>query len=160
MTYRIEKDTLGEMRVESDKLWGAQTQRAMENFVIGKKRMPIEIIYGIATAKKAAACANCDLGVLPEDKRNLIVQACDEILAGKWDEQFPLHIWQTGSGTQTNINVFATVGNFTLHPDGSEVTEGRFWSFADIDAATGKKILTPNFEGEFKQFRSALQALL
>ena len=105
MHYRIEKDTLGEMRVEADKLWGAQTQRAMENFVIGKKKMPIEIIYGIATAKKAAACANCDLGVLPADKRDLIVAACDEILAGQWDDQFPLHIWQTGSGTQTNMNV-------------------------------------------------------
>jgi fumarate hydratase class II len=105
MNYRIEKDTLGEMRVEADKLWGAQTQRAMENFVIGKKKMPIEIIYGIATAKKAAACANCDLGVLPADKRDLIVAACDEILAGQWDDQFPLHIWQTGSGTQTNMNV-------------------------------------------------------
>ena len=105
MNYRIEKDTLGEMRVEADKLWGAQTQRAMENFVIGKKKMPIEIIYGIATAKKAAACANCDLGVLPADKRDLIIAACDEILAGQWDDQFPLHIWQTGSGTQTNMNV-------------------------------------------------------
>lgn len=105
MTYRIEKDTLGEMSVESDKLWGAQTQRAMENFVIGKKKMPIEIIYGITTAKKAAARANCALGVLAEDKRELIEKTCDEILAGKWDEQFPLHIWQTGSGTQTNMNV-------------------------------------------------------
>ncbi len=105
MEYRIERDTLGEMRVESDKLWGAQTQRAMENFVIGKKKMPIEIIYGIVTAKKAAALANCEAGVLPQDKRDLIVQACDEILSGLWDDQFPLHIWQTGSGTQTNMNV-------------------------------------------------------
>ncbi len=105
MEYRIEKDTLGEMKVEADKLWGAQTQRAMENFVIGKKKMPIEIIYGIATAKKAAALANCELGVMPVYKRDLIVKACDEILAGKWDDQFPLHIWQTGSGTQTNMNV-------------------------------------------------------
>ena len=105
MDYRIEKDTLGEMRVESNKLWGAQTQRAMENFVIGKKKMPIEIIYGIVLAKKAAACANYDCGVLTEKKRDLIVTVCDEILSGKWDEHFPLHIWQTGSGTQTNMNV-------------------------------------------------------
>lgn len=105
MAYRIEKDTLGEMSVESDKLWGAQTQRAMENFVIGKKKMPIEIIYGIVTAKKAAAMANRDLGVLADDKCNLIIQSCDEILAGQWDDQFPLHIWQTGSGTQTNMNI-------------------------------------------------------
>ena len=105
MDYRIEKDTLGEMRVENDKLWGAQTQRAMENFVIGKKKMPIEIIYGIVTAKKAAAMANCDAGVLTQEKCDLIVRACDEILAGQWDDQFPLRIWQTGSGTQTNMNV-------------------------------------------------------
>jgi len=105
MEYRIEKDTLGEMRVEADKLWGAQTQRAMENFQIGKKHIPIEIIYGIATAKKAAACANFDCGVLPVDKRDLIVRVVDEITSGQWDDQFPLHIWQTGSGTQTNMNV-------------------------------------------------------
>ena len=123
MSYRIEKDTLGEMRVEADKLWGAQTQRAMENFVIGKKHMPIEIIYGIATAKKAAACANCDLGVLPEDKRNLIVQACDEILAGKWDEQFPLHIWQTGSGTQTNMNVNEVIAHLGQLMNGGKLDD-------------------------------------
>ena len=105
MDYRIEKDTLGEMRVECDKLWGAQTQRALENFVIGKKKMPIEIIYGIVTAKKAAAMANCDAGVLTPEKCDLIVRTCDEILAGRWDDQFPLRIWQTGSGTQTNMNV-------------------------------------------------------
>lgn len=123
MAYRIEKDTLGEMRVESDKLWGAQTQRAMENFVIGKKKMPIEIIYGITTAKRAAACANCDLGVLPQDKRDLIVQTCDEILAGKWDEQFPLHIWQTGSGTQTNMNVNEVIAHRGHQLHGGELDE-------------------------------------
>ena len=123
MEYRTEKDTLGEMRVECDKLWGAQTQRAMENFVIGKKKMPIEIIYGIATAKKAAACANCDLGVLPDDKRNLIVQACDEILAGKWDDQFPLHIWQTGSGTQTNMNVNEVIAHLGQLMNGGKLDD-------------------------------------
>jgi len=105
MDYRIEKDTIGEIQVEADKLWGAQTQRSFQNFVIGRERMPMEIIYGITIAKKAAACANSDLGVLPDEKRDLIVQVCDEILAGQWDSQFPLCIWQTGSGTQTNMNV-------------------------------------------------------
>lgn len=123
MTYRIEKDTLGEMSVEADKLWGAQTQRAMENFVIGKKRIPIEIIYGIATAKKAAACANFDLGVLPADKRNLIVQACDEITAGKWDDQFPLRIWQTGSGTQTNMNVNEVIAHLGQLMNGGKLDD-------------------------------------
>ncbi len=105
MNYRIERDTLGEIRVAADKLWGSQTQRALENFEIGKKRMPLEIIYGIVTAKWAAAKANCDLGVLPADKCRLIVATCDEILSGQWNDQFPLHIWQTGSGTQTNMNI-------------------------------------------------------
>lgn len=105
MDYRIEKDTIGEIQVENNQLWGAQTQRSLQNFVIGRDRMPIEIIYGITIAKKAAACANNDLGVLSDDKRNLIVQVCDEILDGRWDTQFPLSVWQTGSGTQTNMNV-------------------------------------------------------
>ncbi|MDY6326618.1 MAG: class II fumarate hydratase [Bacteroidales bacterium] len=123
MDYRIEKDTLGEMRVESDKLWGAQTQRAMENFVIGKKKMPIEIIYGIVTAKKAAACANHDCGVLDKERRDLIVRVCDEILSGMWDEHFPLHIWQTGSGTQTNMNVNEVIAHRAQQLRGGELTD-------------------------------------
>lgn len=123
MEYRIEKDTLGEMKVESDKLWGAQTQRAMENFVIGKKKMPIEIIYGIVIAKKAAACANYDCGVLSEEKRDLIINVCDEILAGKWDDQFPLHIWQTGSGTQTNMNVNEVIAHRAQLLHGGKLTD-------------------------------------
>ena len=123
MEYRIEKDTLGEMRVEADKLWGAQTQRAMENFQIGKKHIPIEIIYGIATAKKAAACANYDCGVLPEDKRDLIVRVVDEITSGQWDDQFPLHIWQTGSGTQTNMNVNEVIAHRAQQLHGGQLTD-------------------------------------
>ncbi len=123
MEYRIEKDTLGEMRVEADKLWGAQTQRAMENFQIGKKHIPIEIIYGIATAKKAAACANYDCGVLPEDKRDLIVRVVDEITSGQWDDQFPLHIWQTGSGTQTNMNVNEVIAHRAQLLHGGQLTD-------------------------------------
>ena len=111
------------MRVEADKLWGAQTQRAMENFQIGKKHIPIEIIYGIATAKKAAACANFDCGVLPEEKRDLIVRVVDEITSGKWDDQFPLHIWQTGSGTQTNMNVNEVIAHRAQLLHGGQLTD-------------------------------------
>lgn len=123
MEYRIEHDTLGEMKVANDRLWGAQTQRALENFVIGKKIMPIEIIYGIVTAKKAAACANCDLGALPEDKKELIVKTCDEILNGQWDEHFPLRIWQTGSGTQTNMNVNEVIAHRAQQLHGGELSD-------------------------------------
>ncbi|MCA6363016.1 MAG: class II fumarate hydratase [Bacteroidetes bacterium] len=105
MNYRIEKDTMGEVQVPADKYWGAQTERSRNNFRIGPEAsMPKEIIYAFAYLKKAAAHANHDLGVLDAAKRDLISQVCDEILAGKLDEQFPLVIWQTGSGTQSNMN--------------------------------------------------------
>src|SRR3989338_11049501 len=106
MKFRIEKDTLGEVKVPMDSYWGAQTERSRNNFKIGPKAsMPLEIIYGFAYLKKAAAYANCELGVLTAEKRDLIAQVCDEILAGKLNDQFPLVIWQTGSGTQSNMNV-------------------------------------------------------
>ncbi|MFN3917445.1 MAG: class II fumarate hydratase [Flavobacteriales bacterium] len=105
MEYRIEKDTMGEVKVPADKYWGAQTERSRNNFKIGPAAsMPIEIIRAFAHLKKAAAQANCDLGVLSAEKRDLIAAACDEILARKLDDQFPLVIWQTGSGTQSNMN--------------------------------------------------------
>lgn len=105
MNYRIEKDTMGEVQVPADKYWGAQTERSRNNFRIGPEAsMPKEIIYAFAYLKKAAAHANHDLGVLDAAKRDLISQVCDEILAGKLDDQFPLVIWQTGSGTQSNMN--------------------------------------------------------
>ena len=100
MNYRIEKDTLGEVKVPADKYWGAQTERSRNNFKIGTPAsMPIEIIRGFAYLKKAAAYANFDLGVLSAEKRDAIAQVCDEILEAKLDDQFPLVIWQTGSGT-------------------------------------------------------------
>ena len=103
--FRIEKDTMGEVNVPADKYWGAQTERSRNNFKIGPEAsMPKEIIYAFAYLKKAAAQANTDLGVLPAEKRDMIGQVCDEILAGKLDDQFPLVIWQTGSGTQSNMN--------------------------------------------------------
>ena len=112
MKYRIEKDTMGEVKVPSDKYWGAQTERSRNNFKIGAAAsMPLEIVYGFAYLKKAAAHTNCELGVLSEDKRDLISIVCDEILDGKHDDQFPLVIWQTGSGTQSNMNSNEVIAN-------------------------------------------------
>jgi fumarate hydratase, class II len=107
MDYRIEKDTMGEVKVPSHVYWGAQTQRSIENFKIAQdiNKMPKEIIKAFAYLKKAAAFANNELGVLPDDKKEMISQVCDEILEGKLDDQFPLVVWQTGSGTQSNMNV-------------------------------------------------------
>ncbi len=126
MAYRIEKDTMGEVNVPADKYWGAQTERSFENFKIGgpKHQMPLEIIYGFAYLKKAAAITNCELGVLPEDKRDLIARVCDEILAGKLDDQFPLVIWQTGSGTQSNMNVNEVIANRAHVLLGNKLGEG------------------------------------
>jgi fumarate hydratase class II len=105
--FRIEKDTMGEVKVPVEKFYGAQTQRSIDNFPIATdiSKMPIEIIRAFAVLKKAAAITNCELGVLPETKKDLISKACDEILEGKLDAEFPLVVWQTGSGTQSNMNV-------------------------------------------------------
>ena len=112
MSFRVEKDTLGVVNVPADKYWGAQTERSRNNFKIGDPgSMPIELIYGFAILKKAAAYTNAELGELEENKRNLIAQVCDEILEGKHDDQFPLVIWQTGSGTQSNMNVNEVIAN-------------------------------------------------
>ena len=112
MEFRIEKDTMGNVEVPKDKYWGAQTERSRNNFKIGPSAsMPLDIVYGFAYLKKSAAYANCELGVLAEEKRDLIAQVCDEILEGKLDDQFPLVIWQTGSGTQSNMNVNEVVAN-------------------------------------------------
>ena len=112
MNVRIEHDTMGTVEVPADKYWGAQTQRSKNNFKIGEPAsMPIEIIHAFGVLKKAAAMANMDLGVLPEEKGKLIMQVCDEIIGGKLDDQFPLVIWQTGSGTQSNMNVNEVVSN-------------------------------------------------
>ena len=125
MEYRIEKDTMGEVKVPSDKLWGAQTERSRNNFKIGAPAsMPLEIIYGFAYLKKAAAYTNNELGVLSTEKRDLIAQVCDEILAGKHDDQFPLVIWQTGSGTQSNMNVNEVIANRAHQLAGKKIGEG------------------------------------
>ena len=125
MTYRIEKDTMGEVKVPSDKLWGAQTERSRNNFKIGAPgSMPLEVVYGFAYLKKAAAYANCDLGVLGKEKRDLIAQVCDEMLEGKHNDQFPLVIWQTGSGTQSNMNVNEVIANRAHQIAGKVIGEG------------------------------------
>ena len=111
MEYRIEKDTMGEVKVPAAAYWGAQTQRSRENFQIGGQTMPLEIIRAFAYLKKAAAQANYELGVLPEVKKDLIGQVCNEILAGQLDDQFPLVVWQTGSGTQSNMNLNEVIAN-------------------------------------------------
>lgn len=111
MAYRIERDTLGEMRVPADKLWGAQTQRCYQNFRIGTERMPREIIRMLAVLKKSAALVNQRLGKLDIEKAKAIAAAADEVLQGRWDEHFPLVVWQTGSGTQSNMNVNEVIAN-------------------------------------------------
>ena len=125
MKYRIEKDTMGDVNVPADKLWGAQTERSRNNFKIGNlASMPIDIIYGFAYLKKAAAFTNCQLGVLSTEKRDLIAQVCDEILTAKHDDQFPLVIWQTGSGTQSNMNVNEVIANRAHQLVGKTIGEG------------------------------------
>lgn len=111
MSFRKEKDSLGFVKVPADKYWAAQTQRSKENFKIGGQTMPIEIVRAFAILKKAAALTNVDAGVLPKAKATLIGKVCDEILAGKLDDQFPLVVWQTGSGTQSNMNVNEVIAN-------------------------------------------------
>lgn len=125
MNYRTEKDTLGDVKVPSDKLWGAQTERSRNNFRIGATAsMPLEIVYGFAYLKKSAAYSNCELGVLSEEKRDLIAAVCDEILAGMHDDQFPLVIWQTGSGTQSNMNLNEVIANRAHQLVGKVIGEG------------------------------------
>lgn len=126
MEYRIEKDTMGEVQVPANKYWGAQTQRSRDNFKIGPEAsMPLEVVYGFAYLKKAAAHTNCALGVLAEEKRDLISAVCDEILEGQHDDQFPLVVWQTGSGTQSNMNVNEVVANRAHVNAGNVLGEGK-----------------------------------
>jgi fumarate hydratase class II len=125
MSFRIEKDTMGEVKVPSDKYWGAQTERSRNNFKIGPAAsMPLDVIMGFAYLKKAAAYTNCELGVLTIEKRDLIARVCDEILAGDHNDQFPLVIWQTGSGTQSNMNVNEVIANRAHELAGKTIGEG------------------------------------
>ncbi len=119
--YRIEKDTIGEIKVPKDKYWGAQTQRSLENFKIGEQKMPREIIYAFAILKKAAALINAELTNFSRDKATAIAEVCDEILAGKLDDHFPLVVWQTGSGTQSNMNVNEVIANRAIEISGGDL---------------------------------------
>ena len=126
MQYRIEHDTMGDVKVPEDKYWGAQTERSRNNFRIGpESSMPKEIIYAFAYLKKAAALTNTDLGVLAADKKDLIAKVCDEILEGKLDDQFPLVIWQTGSGTQSNMNMNEVIANRAHVINGGKLTDAK-----------------------------------
>jgi len=133
MEYRIEKDTMGEVEVPTDKYWGAQTERSRNNFRIGGQHMPIEVIRGFAYLKKAAAITNCELGVLDKEKARLISQVCDEILAGKLDDNFPLVVWQTGSGTQSNMNANEVIANRAHVLQGNELGKGEKLIHANDD---------------------------
>ena len=124
MKTRIEKDTMGAVEVPADKYWGAQTQRSINNFKIGGQRMPIEVIRGFAVVKKAAAQTNAELGAMSSEKAELIATVCDEIVAGKLDDQFPLVVWQTGSGTQSNMNSNEVIANRAHVLQGGKLGEG------------------------------------
>src|SRR6516162_9979162 len=117
---RTETDSMGPVEVPADRYWGAQTERSLHHFSIGDERMPRPVIRGMAILKKAAALTNRDLGVLADDKADLIVAAADEILAGDLAEEFPLFVWQTGSGTQTNMNVNEVIANRAIELAGGK----------------------------------------
>jgi fumarate hydratase class II len=122
---RVERDSLGEVEVPADRLWGAQTQRSLQNFRIGGERMPLALVYALAQLKAACAAVNGAAGRLKRDKRDAIISACDEILAGRHDGEFPLVVWQTGSGTQTNMNCNEVIANRASQILGGPVGDGR-----------------------------------
>ncbi len=116
---RLEKDSLGSIEVAEDKYWGAQTERSLKNFCIGIEKMPIEVVRALGLIKKAAAIVNCELKLISKEKRDLIVESCDELISGKLDDQFPLTVWQTGSGTQTHMNVNEVIANRSIEKAGA-----------------------------------------
>src|SRR4051812_41799566 len=122
MDFRIETDSLGPIKVPAKKYYGAQTQRSFENFsFLDNEKMPMEVIYALSIVKKAAAIVNAELGLLPEEKKEVICAVCDEIISGKLDEHFPLVIWQTGSATQTNMNVNEVISNRAIELLGGQL---------------------------------------
>jgi fumarate hydratase, class II len=170
MDFRIEKDTMGEIKVPTNKYWGAQTQRSKENFKIGIERMPIEVIYAFAILKRSAATVNEKLGKLSSNKTRAILFACDEILAGKLDDHFPLVVWQTGSGTQSNMNVnevIAHVGNDWLkvnaidekiHPnDDVNMSQSSNDTFPTAMHVAGVKTVMEELIPSIKQLHSTLK---
>lgn len=125
MNYRIERDTMGEVRVPADKIWGAQTQRSLENFKIGTEKMPRELVEAFAMLKKSLALVNHDLGKLDQTKKEAIVAACDEIIAGGLEDAFPLSVWQTGSGTQSNMNMNEVIAHRAMQILGEDFTQSK-----------------------------------
>ncbi|HXY42330.1 MAG TPA: lyase family protein, partial [Vicinamibacteria bacterium] len=122
---RTEKDSFGAIEVPAERLWGAQTQRSLENFRISGERMPLSLLHALALVKQASASVNVELGALEAAKGRAIVAAADEVLAGRWDSEFPLVVWQTGSGTQTNMNVNEVLANRASELMGGERGPGR-----------------------------------
>ncbi|MCH7946798.1 MAG: class II fumarate hydratase, partial [candidate division Zixibacteria bacterium] len=121
MSFRTESDSMGEIKVPSDKYYGAQTARSLENFKIGSEKMPPEIIRALGLIKKTAALVNSELKLIADDKRDLIVKAAEEVIEGKLDDNFPLVIWQTGSGTQTNMNCNEVISNRAIELSGGKI---------------------------------------
>ena len=168
MDYRIEHDTMGEVRVPVDKYWGAQTQRSSQNFKIGTEKMPIEIIRAFSILKKAAAITNNRLGKLDKDKMDIISQVCDEIGQGKLDDNFPLVVWQTGSGTQSNMNVNEVVANRAnsilndklIHPnDHVNMSQSSNDTFPTAMSISAVMEIEGNLLPAIKQLRTSLERL-
>src|SRR5262245_57534190 len=118
---RVESDSMGRIEVRADRYWGAQTERSLHHFAIGHDRMPIEVVRAFGVLKKAAALVNADLGKLPKEKADLIARAADEVIAGKLDDHFPLYVWQTGSGTQSNMNANEVISNRAIELAGGKL---------------------------------------
>ncbi len=137
MQYRTERDTMGEVQVAADRLWGAQTERSRQNFSIGAEKMPLQLIYAFAQLKKGCATVNHSLGLLAEEKKKSIITVCDEILSGRLDREFPLSVWQTGSGTQSNMNVNEVIANRAAQILGGTIS--------------GKRVLHPNDDVNMSQ---------
>ena len=135
MSYRLERDSMGEIQVPAERLWGAQTQRSIQNFKIGGDRFPREMIRALGILKKCAAITNQELGLLTEDKAKLIAQAGDEVIAGKWDSEFPLVVWQTGSGTQTNMNANEVIANRAVQLKGGKLGDKGIHPNDDVNKA-------------------------
>jgi fumarate hydratase class II len=135
VSFRTEKDSMGEIQVPAERLWGAQTQRSIENFKIGGDRFPREMIRALGILKKSAARANLKLGLLPDDKAKFIIQAADEVIQGKWDAEFPLVVWQTGSGTQTNMNANEVIANRAIQLKGGKLGEKGVHPNDDVNKA-------------------------
>lgn len=165
MSYRIEKDSIGEVKVPLENKWGAQTERSRQNFKIGKDLMPIEVVYGLVEIKRAAAIVNHQLGKLPEEKAEVIVSVCDEILKGVWDSEFPLRVFQTGSGTQSNMNVNEVIAHLCeergslIHPnDDVNMSQSSNDTFPTAMHIAGLTLLQP-LQQELSQWIDLLQEL-